>query len=142
MVIFIPGILIYQRSKGMWSEAEYWLLLLVDCYVLYDQRFEEILRPAAVLFAGFCIQYLNTSSSLWKWLGSISYSLYLIHLPVGWSFMGMIKQYTQDETVLTLGLVGAVILSIGAAFLFYKLIESPSQKIAGKILARLASGDN
>ena len=138
MVIFIPGILLYQRSVGMWSAAEFWLLLMIDCCVLYDQRFEEILRPAAVLLAVFCISYLRSDHAIWKWLGSISFSLYLIHLPVGWSFMGFIKQYTQDEMLLSVGLLAAVSLSIAAAFLFYKTIEAPSQKLASKILARIA----
>lgn len=138
MVIFIPGILIYQRSRGFWTDMEFLLLLLVDCYVLYDQRFDEILRPAAVLFAGICIQYLNINHPIWKWLGNISYSLYLIHLPVGWSFMGMVSQHTQDERLLTLGLFGAVLLSIAAAYIFYLLVENPSQKMAGKIMAKLA----
>lgn len=135
MVIFIPGILLYQRSRAMWSEVEFWLLLLIDCYVLYDQRFEEILRPAAVLFAVLSIRYLSINNEVWKWLGSISYSLYLIHLPVGWSFMGFVRGYTQDETLLSIALLVAVVLSLAAAQIFYKLIESPSQKMAGKIMA-------
>ena len=137
MVIFIPGILIFQRMQGMLKDWEYWLLLLIDCYVLYDQRFEEPLRPAAVLFASFIIQFAKIDQPIWKWLGSISYSLYLVHLPVGWSFMGLVKGYTQDEFWLSMALVLAVLLSIGAAYLFYRLIEAPSQIWAKHILDKL-----
>jgi peptidoglycan/LPS O-acetylase OafA/YrhL len=139
MVIFIPGILIFQRLQGMLSDWEYWLLLVVDCYILYDQRFEEPLRPAAVLFASVFIQFLDVNHPFWKWLGNISYSLYLIHLPVGWSFMGVVKGYTQNELYLSIALVFAVALSVGAAFLFNRWIETPSQAWAKGILSKFKS---
>jgi peptidoglycan/LPS O-acetylase OafA/YrhL len=134
MLIFIPGILLFQRMQGMLKDWEYWALLLLDCYLLYDQRFESLLRPAAVLFASICIRFLSIEHPIWKWLGSISYSLYLIHLPVGWSFMNMAKIYTQDETMLSAALIFAVLLSIGVAYLFYRFIETPSQIWAKRIL--------
>ena len=136
MDIFIPGVLIFLRWKGMLKNWEYWLLLAIDCYVLYDQRFEEPLRPAAVLFASIIIQFIKIEHPFWKWLGNISYSLYLIHLPVGWSFLGLLRSYTADSTLLSIGLVVAVIISIGAAYLFNLLIEAPSQIWAKNALAK------
>lgn len=138
MVIFMPGIMIFMRNEKMLEDWEYWLLLLIDCYVLYDQRFEEPLRPAAVLFASMVIQYTQIKSPLWKWLGMVSFALYLIHLPVGWSFMGVVKSYTSDEVLLSGALVVAVLLSIGAAYLFYTFIEAPSQLFAKRILDKVA----
>ncbi len=139
MLIFIPGILIFQRMQGMLNNWEYWALLLLDCYLLYDQRFESFLRPSAVLFASVLIQFLSIEHPVWKWLGNISYALYLIHLPVGWSFMNMAKTYTQDEALLSGALIVAVLLSIGAAYLFYRFIETPSQIWAKQILDKQKS---
>jgi peptidoglycan/LPS O-acetylase OafA/YrhL len=136
MVVFIPGILIFQRTQGLLKDWEYWLLLLIDCYILYDQRFEEPLRPAAVLFASVFIQFINVEHPIWKWLGGISYGLYLIHLPIGWSFMALCQKYTQDETMLSGALIIAVALSIGVAYLFTRFIEMPSQVWAKKILEK------
>jgi peptidoglycan/LPS O-acetylase OafA/YrhL len=136
MVIFIPGILLFQKQQGLWTTWEFWLLLAIDCYILYDQRFESLLRPAAVLFAICIILYTNINQPIWKWLGMISYALYLIHLPVGWSFMAVIQRYTQSELYLSLALLIAVGISIGLAYLFYLFIEKPSQEWAKQILKR------
>lgn len=134
-IIFIPGILIYLRSHQWLENWEYWVLLIIDCYLLYEQR-GAVLRPCAVIFASIVIQFININHAYWKWLGTNSYALYLIHLPVGGALLGFVKLQTNDVLLLSVAFVGAVLLSLGAAHLFYRWVEAPSQVWAKNILDR------
>jgi peptidoglycan/LPS O-acetylase OafA/YrhL len=60
------------------------------------------------------------------WLGTISYSLYLIHLPILWALKRVVLVYYPDEVVafFVLSAIG-IPLCLACAQLFYMLFERP-----------------
>lgn len=71
-----------------------------------------------------------------QFLGRISYSLYLIHLSVGWRFVSLCRQLLGPNLSVLEGLIalgGGVLLSILAAWLMYRLLEAPSLRIAHRV---------
>jgi peptidoglycan/LPS O-acetylase OafA/YrhL len=74
------------------------------------------------------------------WLGSISYSLYLIHIPVIWGMWWLIKADTFPKhgpgkfipTVIFLA------ITLTLSYLSYRLIELPGQKLGRRALDALA----
>ena len=74
-----------------------------------------------------------------QWLGRISYSIYLLHVLVGVTFLDMAGRRISfaGASSLTLWalLVAALALSLGAAWAFWKLVEAPSQKLARRLFA-------
>ena len=73
-----------------------------------------------------------------RFLGDVSYSLYLVHLPVGIMMLNVLAQWGVNNSVAT---VTAGAASLGVAWLMFKVVESPSQmwgrKLADKWQARL-----
>ena len=76
------------------------------------------------------------NSTIPQFLGTISYSLYLLHLSVGWRFITLMKRLIGPELGAVAGtavLAGAVILSVLAAWMMHALVESPSMRLARRI---------
>jgi peptidoglycan/LPS O-acetylase OafA/YrhL len=70
-----------------------------------------------------------------QFLGRISYSLYLVHIPIGWAGIAVVGRILQHESPLFavgVGLFGMAI-SLVAASLMYRLIEAPSVRISRRI---------
>lgn len=65
-------------------------------------------------------------------LGRISYSLYLLHIPILLATTHLLYPYLSVPVILTLVLVFSVLLSI----VFYQLVEKPSM-VLGKFLTRV-----
>jgi peptidoglycan/LPS O-acetylase OafA/YrhL len=68
-------------------------------------------------------------------LGDISYSLYLLHLPIGITVLNLLALVHVPEAPNT---VIAILVSIGVSWLSFRLIERPSQRWARSILRRLS----
>ncbi|MBA2368557.1 MAG: acyltransferase [Candidatus Protochlamydia sp.] len=86
----------------------------------------------------YCIKQnkLHTflSSTIFQYLGKISYSLYLIHWLVGIKFISFISFFFQGASIHPLLLLFLSLgISIGVAELFYRLIEQPCLLLSRKI---------
>lgn len=68
-----------------------------------------------------------------EFLGDISYSVYLLHSIVGSAFVNfMSHRYTEPYQKVIVILFG-IGITIGASYIYWKLIEKPSQKLAKRI---------
>jgi peptidoglycan/LPS O-acetylase OafA/YrhL len=68
------------------------------------------------------------------WLGTISYSLYLIHGVVGYRLLSVAERHTGRQTLLAgLWLVAAIALALASAWLMYRGIEAPSIRLARRL---------
>jgi len=70
------------------------------------------------------------SSKLPAWLGKISYSLYLVHLPVLFTLVHVLWGRLPIITILALGVASSLLI----ADMMYRFVELPSMRI-GRILA-------
>lgn len=70
------------------------------------------------------------------WLGAISYSLYLLHVPIGGRVLNVAGRLPETWHGPALGVALAV--SIGAAYALYRLIELPAQRLSSQIGYRKA----
>jgi peptidoglycan/LPS O-acetylase OafA/YrhL len=76
------------------------------------------------------------SSSAIQFLGEISYSLYLIHLSIGWRFISIFRKEFGPQLGPAMGttaFVGGIVLSVIAARLMYLAIEAPSVSFARQV---------
>lgn len=73
------------------------------------------------------------SHKLMIWLGSISFSLYLVHVPIGGRVVNLGKRYVDSQSGEALLSIVALLVSLLAAFLFYLAIERPSQNWAARL---------
>jgi len=62
------------------------------------------------------------------WIGTISYSLYLVHVPIGGRVISLVTRFTDSPLLV---IVPAVALSFAGALLLYRFVERPSIKAIG-----------
>lgn len=131
----------WADSLGPWS----WRLLIAASLLLLSSRWlfpgmpgtmsASVLGAALVVFIFFGHGSVKvwTDRRLFHWLGSRSFSLYLVHEPivVSWAF----ALHTGNS--LHIALLG-VPSSLLAAEVFYRLIENPSQQFAVRVGRRIA----
>ncbi|MEN6405402.1 MAG: acyltransferase [Thermoguttaceae bacterium] len=103
------------------------------------------LEIVIALIAGVIIYGVGRAGHLTDWLagrrlqylGRISYSLFLIHYPVGWIVVSLGHWLTNGNPVLAVGwLFVAMAVSLIAADWMYRFVELPSVRLAARLKAR------
>jgi peptidoglycan/LPS O-acetylase OafA/YrhL len=128
--LFMNGFLLFQRRAGIIGGREFWLwsLILVIPTVGYSR-----LMPWLALLTVFLLARNSFHTRITGFLGRISYSLYLVHVPVGILFQDRVMPHlTSDGQRQALALV-TLALSILAGWVFYRLIERPSLDLSKRI---------
>ncbi len=75
---------------------------------------------------------LGRGFSLLSFLGTISYSLYLLHVPVGVRVIILFQRSTDGMLSRYALILSALLLSISAAYLLWRLVEVPARKWSRK----------
>lgn len=126
--LFFMGILTCQFRVGMIGKREYVLLLSLSTVLcLFTNGLPSTLAGFGAVLA---ILFLEMRYTVFTFLGSISYSLYLIHSPVGKRALNLFVRVTGAESlpmkllVITL----ATGVAIFAAYLLYRFVERPAQQ--------------
>lgn len=103
----------------------------------------EVRGPvSAVLGLSTALGILFLPNLAWRplvWVGTISYSLYLLHVPIGGRVMNFLERFAEFGFVQLLSVPMALAISLFFAWIFFLLVEKPSHDLAQKI-ARSARG--
>jgi len=100
------------------------------------------IKVLIAVIAGITLYCAGRSQGIHEWipfrplryLGRISYSLFLIHYPSGWLISSLGYRITGDHPhAAVLWLALALLASIGAAHLLYVLVEQPSRQLAQRL---------
>jgi peptidoglycan/LPS O-acetylase OafA/YrhL len=107
------------------------LILIVIIWLCYLEQSSVMI--AASFSTVLAIMFLKIHSKHIDYLGKISFSLYLIHIPIGGRVINFLGRYakTESDVWMTLGI--ALIITLGFSWMFYKIIETPSQILSRKI---------
>lgn len=68
-------------------------------------------------------------------LGAISYSLYLLHVPIGGRVMNLGMRVSHAPLYETALAVGALALSLLCAVIFWKMVEMPAHRLSQRLFA-------
>lgn len=110
----------------------YWLLR-------WPATAEMLKTPGAILIitaaisAGPFSRWLSRPST--QWLGRVSYSLYLIHVPVILTTEYLLSTYLDQKALVIL----AILISLLFAELFYRVVERPAHQL-GRYLSTRRNG--
>lgn len=140
---FAMGCLCYRALNNGGLHSLLFLLVLVSSLAttLCAKNINYILGASAAVIFIFLLGIMGwlksgLSNIYLQFLGAISYSLYLTHPDIGWKSISVLKiAIPESQTpVIALGIFSAgVVISIGFAYLFYKVIEQPSHLLSKKI---------
>ena len=129
---FALGIYYVVWKKNLITKAEFLVMFILCLSInLYIHSIPAIIVALGTLFL---IEFKpNINSAKGNFLGKISYSLYLTHGLTGQAFINILsKKITFVYEKITLFILG-VIIAIFLSYVFYRLIEKPSQSLARKI---------
>ena len=109
------------------------MALAVVAALLLDYRSRIALALLVALALGLARRYDFLErwprSRLVETLGTISYSVFLVHFPVSLVISGLFARFTSaDPWVNLAGMMVAWLASIAAGALFYQLVERPARR--------------
>lgn len=154
MILFMLGIIMAQRINGLKALMQSLSLkshiaalsFLAAIWLVLAYKELEISHSGAVdVFCGVCAMYLialcvtfpklsrRLSVPPLLWLGNISYSLYLIHMPVMLGLFYLLYRSVSLPIMLAIALSASLL----AAQLMYHWIELPSQMLGRKLSNKL-----
>ena len=130
--IFFIGVFVFQYRAGMIGKYEMFGLIAV--MVMAMSRNTGYLAPLVGVPTGLLIAFSTFHSPRLDRVGDISYSLYLLHLPIGVSVIGMMSHWIPFSSYFIgiLDVIG-VAVSCWAAWIMYQFIEKPSQEMSSGI---------
>ena len=124
LLLFFIGILFYKYVTNKIKIGVLivcYFVILVSVYVFRDLSSFLSAVACTIIFA-FCF-YFNCTNRVLIFFGNISYSLYLVHAPIGYSlFYFITKNFTEDFVALKI--IFVTLISILIAMFSYKFIES------------------
>ncbi|HEV7903461.1 MAG TPA: acyltransferase [Pyrinomonadaceae bacterium] len=134
MFLFLMGITTFQYRVGLSGGAEYAATLSLVTL----GAFVTLGAPSTVagLFAVSVICLYNRKNVVSDFFGNISYSLYLLHWPVGHlvlSILGGKLLGASDDATKTVVLLVALGVSFAASYALYALVERPAQRWSSRI---------
>ncbi|MBK9420178.1 MAG: acyltransferase [Flavobacteriales bacterium] len=121
---------LYLTKK--YNLTEYIICTILCCFVVYTNQ-GAINTGIAVVTLSTVHLFADHNNKLGAYLGSISYSLYLLHSTFGSGFINfMSHRFTSPlEKLLVIAL--GLLISISAAHVLWKLVEKPSQILSKRI---------
>jgi len=130
-LLFITGILLFQFHIGYLNKKTFGsllLLALIMIFVKFDKRY-----IVAALLPYFFITYFEFHDRISRFLGNISYSLYLVHIPIGGRIINLCETFFRDELIRSLFVFVALAISIFSAWIFYRVVEKPFMNLSRRI---------
>lgn len=77
--------------------------------------------------------FISWENKVTRFLGNISYSLYLLHVPVGLRVINIARQWYESELMRYIAILVAIAVTLVASYLFYRYVELPFKKMSQKI---------
>ncbi|MGZ4834255.1 MAG: acyltransferase family protein [Terriglobales bacterium] len=132
--LFVSGILTFQRKAELISTKTMLGGLLVTgtvCWLVNGHLVSIVVIATALVIA-----FVEIPSSRLTDLGLISYSMYLLHVPIGGKIVNLGSRWAHTLPAQLLVLAAAVAGTIAASWVFYRFIELPSQRLSSSVRYR------
>ncbi len=131
LIFFLMGIVVFLIYAKIGKPLiNYLVLMALIIFSLFFYDFASAIVSSATVLV---ILYLKKPiPSFFGFYGKISYSLYLIHVPVGVKLINLSKRYFSSSYNFVLFLIVFGIVTL-ISWGFWRLIEVPSERISRKI---------
>ena len=132
MCLFAFGIVTFQILCKIISMQQYFVMLIIAGIFSYFSL--GMLITSVAIGTSLVILFFKTKEfRVLSFLGAISYSLYLVHIPIGGRIVNIGKRFADSDVEFFFISLLATAISIVCAYYFYKIIEKPAMKLASKI---------
>ncbi len=130
--VFLIGVFVFQYRARIIERTEMFGLIVAMVFAM--SRISGWLVPLVAVPTGLLIAFSHFEHRAADRVGDVSYSLYLLHLPIGVSVIGCLSHWLPFSSwyLGLLDMVG-VAASMGAAWVLYQFLEKPSQELSSAI---------
>lgn len=135
MPFFVMGIAACAKRLSKINTYWFWSIL-ASAFAVCLMRTQPIIMPLVGIFTSLAIVYIEFKTIITDFLGKISFSLYLIHVPVGGKVINYFGRYCQYDWQVWAVLAIAIAITLFFSYLFYRIIEYPSQILSKRIAYR------
>jgi peptidoglycan/LPS O-acetylase OafA/YrhL len=133
--LFALGIVTFQFRAGTWSRLQYIVLLAAAAVCTANSAIDHAPLIALVCTAAaLVIAYVRIGR--WRvlaFLGTVSYSVYLLHVPIGGRVVNLGSRWATGPISQFTVLVLATSLTLIAAYIMYRFVERPAQRWSSSI---------
>jgi len=133
-LLFVLGCAAYRRAVGRSDVAEWAATMGVAVAVmaLRNAWLESVVGGVTALILTSCAstRLSGRAGAILTWFGTISYSLYLAHVPLADRVVNLGKRFVSGEAADLLLSLTALALCLVGAWLFHRLVEAPAQRLA------------
>lgn len=130
--LFAMGLIGFMRKVDSLSAIEA-CVLTCGAFVVH-WVVKGPLSAVVGLVALLCIVFVpNLQSRVLVWIGGISYSLYLVHVPFGQRMINFAERYSLPMAMRVAVALSAVGASLVVAAIFFRFVEEPSHALSRKV---------
>jgi peptidoglycan/LPS O-acetylase OafA/YrhL len=133
LFVFMLGMLTFQRYAnlpGVRGPCFFVLAVLLSIGAAFTCT---PLIALVGLATAMTIAFVKINNRFLTFFGTISYSLYLIHEPLGRRFCNILTRFLNSDPARLLVLLLGLAFVIGAAYLLWRFVEAPAQQWASRI---------
>lgn len=130
--MFLIGVFVFQYKIGLIGRQR--MLALIGVMLWTMRRPTGWTEAGIAVATGLVIAFVSFRNPIADFLGDVSYSVYLLHLPLGVtlvSWLSRLLPYASSYLGL-LDLLGLAV-SVGGAALLYRWVEKPSQEMSSRV---------
>jgi peptidoglycan/LPS O-acetylase OafA/YrhL len=126
---FALGLLTFLAASGLIAQRAFWLALVVFSALLAGTvPLPVALAGSAAAITIACLRLPRLTPI--AWLATLSYSLYLAHVPIGVRVLNLGARLPATPWLELALVVLALVLSIGTAYALHAVVERPSRRFA------------
>ena len=127
---FSLGITLFLFITKKMEKVEAIVFSLLSLLLVYYQF--GVLNFSVLLVTTGLILFTDINSRLTKFLGNISYSLYLIHAIIGTKILSISTLFLFNPDMRVMFLFAVFLFTIFCSYLYYRLVEVPFLKLSRK----------
>jgi len=131
ITFFLIGIVAYMmyNKVGSYIVALIGLISLIIFSFIFFPLAAAISASFTVLFI---LLYKGNGNTFFDFFGEISYSVYLIHFPIGVKLLNMLYHHLNPRYYIFLFIMTIILVTV-ISWIFWKFIEKPSGDLSNKI---------
>ena len=143
LAAFLPGVAAFHYRRGLIGAGTLLLWTAVAAAAMWHSRAasaewhpKAVPAAAACVLAAAVIAWVRIGGRPLVWLGAVSYSFYLIHMPVGGKLLNLGGRFTHGPAAGFALVAAATVVSLAVAWLLYLAIERPSTRWSARVKYR------